>query len=300
MLGIAILVFREVLEAALVVSVVFAATRGVPGRERWIGAGIAAGVLGAVAVALSAGVIADAAAGMGQELFNATVLFAAVVMIAWHAIWMATHGRELARQLQALGSEVTVGHRPLTALLLVVALAVLREGSEVVLFLFAQAAGGSGWVDIAVGIALGISGGFATGLALYFGLLRIPVRYFFTATNWLLLLLAAGMASQAARFLVQADLLPSLGPRLWDSSALLSDRSLLGQTLHALIGYDARPAGVQVLFYVVTGALIIIGMRLWGRPARQVPPGALKRERRAFWRAAPPRSETATREFRIR
>ncbi len=271
MLGIAVLVFREVLEAALVVSVVFAATRGVPARGRWIGAGVAAGVLGAVAVAFFAGVIAQTAAGMGQELFNATILFAAVVMIGWHAIWMATHGRQLALQLQALGSEVSVGRRPLTALLLVVAIAVLREGSEIVLFLFAQAAGGSGWVDIAGGIALGVGAGFATGLALYFGLLRIPVRYFFTATNWLLLLLAAGMASQAARFLVQADLLPALGSRLWDTSALLSERSLLGQMLHALIGYDARPAGVQVLFYVVTGTLIIIGMRLWGKPGRKMP-----------------------------
>lgn len=270
MAGIAVLVFREVLEAALVVSVVFAATRGVPGRERWIGAGIAAGVLGAVALALSAGVVADAAAGMGQELFNASVLFAAVAMIAWHAIWMATHGKEIAMQMQALGAEVSHGRRPLAALLIVVALAVLREGSEVVLFLFAQSAGGSGWIDIAGGIALGIAGGVATGFALYLGLLRIPIRHFFTATNWLLLLLAAGMASQAARFLVQADLLPSLGSRLWDTSGLLSDRSLLGQTLHALVGYDARPAGVQVVFYIVTGAVIAIGMRVWGKPRKRV------------------------------
>ena len=270
MAGIAVLVFREVLEAALVVSVVFAATRGVAGRERWIGAGIAAGVLGAVAVALSAGLIAEAAEGMGQELFNASVLFAAVAMIAWHAVWMATHGKEIAMQMHALGAEVSHGRRPLAALMIVVALAVLREGSEVVLFLFAQAAGGSGWIDIAGGIALGIAGGVATGFALYLGLLRIPIRHFFTATNWLLLLLAAGMASQAARFLVQADLLPSLGSRLWDTSGLLSERSLLGQTLHALIGYDARPAGVQVVFYIVTGALIAIGMRVWGKPRKRI------------------------------
>ena len=274
MAGIAVLVFREVLEAALVVSVVFAATRGVPGRARWIGAGIAAGVLGAVGVALSAEVIADAAAGMGQELFNASVLFAAVAMIAWHAIWMASHGKQLALQMHALGAEVSVGRRPLAALLIVVALAVLREGSEVVLFLFAQAAVGSGGLDVAGGIALGVAGGVATGLALYLGLLRIPIRHFFTATNWLLLLLAAGMASQAARFLVQANVLPSLGTRLWDSSEVLSNQSLLGQTLHALIGYDARPAGVQVVFYVVTGVLIAIGMKVWGKPRRVVPGAA--------------------------
>lgn len=274
MVGIAVLVFREVLEAALIISVVFAATRGVAARGRWIGAGIAVGVLGAIGVALSAGLIADAVAGMGQELFNASVLFAAVVMIAWHAIWMATHGKELAMQMQAIGSEVSVGHRPLMALLIVVAIAVLREGSEVVLFLFAQVAGGSTWIDIAGGLGLGIAGGCATGLALYLGLLRIPIRHFFTATNWLLLLLAAGMASQAARFLVQADLLPSLGPQLWDSSRLLSDRSILGQTLHVLVGYDARPAGVQVLFYIVTGAIIAIGMRLWGKPGKGAPRAA--------------------------
>jgi high-affinity iron transporter len=270
MLAVAILVFREVLEAALVVSVVFAATRGVPARERWIGAGIAAGVLGAIVLAGFAGVIANAVEGVGQELLNASVLFAAVVMIAWHAIWMASHGREITAQMQALGSAVSVGRRPLTALTLVVALAVLREGSEVVLFLYAQVAGGSGWLNVAGGIALGVAGGCAVGFALYFGLLRIPVRYFFTATNWLLLLLAAGMASQGARFLVQADLLPAMSPMLWDTSELLSDRSLLGQTLHALIGYDARPAGVQVVFYVITGALIAIGMRLWGKPRRRI------------------------------
>lgn len=270
MAGIAVLVFREVIEAALVVSVVFAATRGVPGRARWVGAGIAAGVLGAVVVALSAGAIAEAVAGMGQELFNASVLFAAVAMIAWHAIWMSTHGKEIALRMQTLGDEVSVGRRPLAALLIVVAIAVLREGSEVVLFLFAQAAGGSGWIDTAGGLALGVAGGIATGLALYLGLLRVPIRHFFTATNWLLLLLAAGMASQGARFLVQADLLPTLGSQLWDTSALLSDRSLFGQTLKALIGYDARPAGVQVVFYVVTGALIAIGMKVWAKPRRRV------------------------------
>src|SRR5690349_8746739 len=131
-------------------------------------------------------------------------------------------------------------------------------------------AGRSGWIDIAGGIALGVGGGVATGLALYFGLLRIPIRYFFTATNWLLLLLAAGMASQAARFLVQADLIPSLGARLWDTSRLLSDHSILGQTMHALIGYDARPAGVQIVFYVVTAVSIAIGMKLWGKPRRRI------------------------------
>ncbi len=275
MLGTALLVFREVLEAALIVSVVYAATRGVAGRGPWIGSGIAIGILGAMFVAASAGVIASAVSGLGQEVFNASILFAAVLMIGWHVVWMASHGRELSAQMKAVGSDVSMGNKPLALLLIVVAVAVLREGSEAVLFVYAQAANGSDWLSLVGGVTAGILGGVAMGLALYLGLLRIPMRHFFTATNWLLLLVAAGMAAQAAHFLVQADLLPALGARLWDTSSLLSDRSLLGQTLHALIGYDARPAGIQLAFYVVTAGLLILGMKIWGKsePAGKQSPG---------------------------
>jgi high-affinity iron transporter len=266
MLGIGVLIFREVLEASLIISVVYAATRGIPGRGRWVGLGVAAGVVGALVVAAFAGAIASAVSGIGQEVFNASVLLAAVVMIGWHAVWMSSHGKALVMKLKSVGTEVSVGHRPLAALLVVVAIAVLREGSESVLFVYAQAATGSDWIDLVAGVSAGVLGGAAIGLALYLGLLRIPMRYFFTATNWLLLLVAAGMAAQAANFLVQADILPPLGARLWDSSALLSDHSLFGQTLHALIGYDAQPAGIQLAFYLVTVVIIVLGMKLSGKP----------------------------------
>ncbi|TAM02565.1 MAG: iron permease, partial [Rhodanobacter sp.] len=143
MWAVALLVFREVLEAALIVSVVAAATRGVHRRGWFVGGGIALGVSGAVLVALSAGLLASAFSGVGQELFNATVLLAAVLMIGWHVLWMASHGRELARQMQALGSAVQSGASSLTLLLVVVAIAVLREGSEIVLFLYGMRAGGA-------------------------------------------------------------------------------------------------------------------------------------------------------------
>ena len=268
MLGTGLLVFREVLEAALIVSIVCAATRGVAGRGRWVGSGVGAGVLGAILVAAFANVIAAAISGIGQELFNASILLAAVVMIAWHAIWMAGHGRELSAHMKSVGNAVQAGSRPLSALLIVVAIAVLREGSEVVLFLYGQAASGAGVAALTGGIALGVIGGVAVGFLLYFGLLGIPMRYFFSATNWLMLLLAAGLASQAAGFLIQADVLPALGNRIWDTSALLSNASLMGKTLHTLIGYDAQPAGMQIVFYAITAIAIGVGMKLWGNPAR--------------------------------
>ena len=272
MLGTGLLVFREVLEAALIVSIVCAATRGVPHRGRWVSFGIAAGVLGAILVAFFADAISQAVSGMGQELFNASVLLAAVVMIAWHAIWMSSHGRELATQMKSVGGDVQSGKRPLSALLIVVAIAVLREGSEIVLFLYGQAASGAGPLAIAGGIAIGVLCGVLIGFLLYFGLLGIPMRYFFSATNWLMLLLAAGLASQAAGFLIQADVLPAFGNRIWDSSAILSNGSLVGKTLHTLIGYDAQPAGMQLLFYAVTAVAIALGMKIWGGASTRRPP----------------------------
>jgi high-affinity iron transporter len=268
MLAAALLVFREVLEAALVIGIVCAATRGMQGRGRWVTSGVVAGVLAAALVALGAEGIAEAAGGVGQELFNAGVLLAAVLMLAWHAIWMSKHGRELSTQMKIVGQAVQSGTRPPTALLVVVGLAVLREGSEIVLFLYGLVAGGSGSGELVLGSGLGLVLGVVVGLGLYLGLLRIPMRYFFTATNWLLLLLAAGMASQAARYLIQADWLPTLGTRLWDTSHILSEGSLVGQAMRALVGYDPRPAGMQILFYLVTGFLIALGMKLWGSPAR--------------------------------
>ncbi|MBV8736440.1 MAG: FTR1 family protein [Alphaproteobacteria bacterium] len=266
MLATAIIVFREVLEAALIIGIVLAASRGVPRRGIWVGGGIVAGVLGASLVAAGADAIADAINGIGQELFNAAILFTAVAMLGWHNIWMNRHGRELAATAAGLGKAVVGGSRPLYALGLVVGIAVLREGSEVVLFLYGIAvASGVGALSMLMGGVLGLVGGVAVGALIYFGLLAIPLKRLFTVTSWLILLLAAGMASQGAAFLMQANLLPAFGNNLWDTSSILGERSMLGTLLHVLIGYSAQPAGIQVIFYLAT--LVIIGglMRLLAR-----------------------------------
>jgi high-affinity iron transporter len=261
MAAVALLVFREVLEASLIIAILCAATRGVLRRGRYVAAGIVLGLTGALLVAAGAGYISGLARGAGQELFNAGVLLAAVVMIGWHVLWMSRHARELGARMNALGGAVSSGSSSLRVLLFVIALAVLREGSEVVLFLDGMALGGAGAPALIGGIALGIAGGSLVGLAMYFGLMRIPIRHFFTVTNWMLVLLAAGLASTAARFLVQADLLPAWGSQLWNTAGLLANGSLGGRTLGLLIGYDASPSGIQLLFYVATLLLLIAGMR---------------------------------------
>jgi len=268
MLATAIIVFREVLEAALIIGIIAAATRAIPGRNRWLAAGIAVGLAGAGLVALGTERIAELASGVGQEIFNATVLGIAVVMLAWHNLWMSSHGAALAASARGVGGEIRDGRRECSVLLIVVGLAVLREGSETVLFLYGIAAtdGGASWSMLAGGLA-GIAAGIAVGYAVYAGLLRVPLRWFFTATGILVLFLAAGMASQAARFLIQADLLPSLATPLWDTSALLPQTSIPGTLLRSLIGYEDRPAGMQIIFFVLVFVVIGAGMK-WLNAAR--------------------------------
>ena len=136
MIAALIIVFREVFEAGLIVGIVLAVTRTVPHRNAWIGGGVLAGVLAACVVAVFAGALSNLFAGMGQELFNAAILAIAVVMLTWHNVWMARHGSELAGELRAAGQAVVEGSKSLLALAVVVGVAVLREGSEVVLFLY--------------------------------------------------------------------------------------------------------------------------------------------------------------------
>ena len=266
MLSTAIIVFREILEASLIVSVMMAASRGAAGRGVSIGGGVAGGVLGACLLALFAGRIGASMEGVGQEVLNAAVLCAAVLMLAWHSIWMKRHGREMARQMTDVANAVRSGGRPIYILGVVGGVAVLREGSETVLFLYGIAAGGGGVQAMAIGGLLGIISGIAVSTLLYRGLLHIPPRHLFRVTGILILLMAGGMASQAAAFLVAADLLPPLGAEIWDSSAILDPNSILGRTLHALVGYDARPAGVQLLVFAATLATIYACMHAVDRP----------------------------------
>lgn len=255
MIAALIIVFREVLEAALVVSIVLAATGGVPAAKRWVGLGVLCGIAGSAVVAQFAGVIADSLSGYGQEIFNASVLLLAVFMLAWHNAWMAVHGREIAQEMRAVGNAVREGGRPLYALAVVVGLAVMREGSETVLFLYGLAASDGGFTDAVSGGAAGLAIGVAVGAALYLGLLRIPTRHLFSVTSWMITLLAAGMAAQSMTFLSAAGIV-DLGSVLWDSSALLSENSIPGKILHTLVGYMDRPTVLQVAVYL--GALALI------------------------------------------
>jgi high-affinity iron transporter len=264
-----IIVFREAMEAGLIVGIILAATKGVVRRGGWITGGIAAGVAGATMVALFATTLFDAFQGAGQEVFTAAILGFAVVMLTWHVGWMSHHGREMAAQMRQVGEAVRLGQRSLAALAGVVAVAVMREGSEVVLFLFGITAGSNTTpLLLAAGGVAGLALASAFSWLLYRGLVIIPLHRLFTVTNALIALLAAGMAGQAAATLHAADLLPGWGEQLWNTSSILADDSILGRSLHALIGYSARPCGIQLAAWLGTLVVMVTLSRVVGRPKR--------------------------------
>src|SRR6266550_2315702 len=195
MFGALIIVFREVIEAGLIIGIVLAATRGVSGRGHWVSAGVPA----------------------------------------------------------------------------VVGLAVLREGAEVVLFLYGILAAGTSSGSLFLGGALGLAAGAAFTALTYYGLVSIPARHIFTVTTVLIALLAAGMAAQAVQFLDAAGVINVLGAQLWDSSPWLPQDGIIGRLLHALVGYTDHPTKLQLIAYLAT--LVAMAALTWlATPARSAQP----------------------------
>jgi high-affinity iron transporter len=265
MLGALIIVFREVIEAGLIVGIVMAVTKGVGGSRLVIAGGVAAGVVGAGLVAAFAGALASAMAGIGQEVFNASILLIAVVMLIWHNVWMASHGREFAADVKRVGEAVRTGSKPVLALGVVCAVAVMREGSEIALFMYGLAASaGLTAGELLIGSLLGLAAGVGVTAVTYLGLVTIPQRRLFAVTTVLISLLAAGLAAQAVVFLQQAGVLTMMSGTVWDTSALLSDSSLVGRVLHTLIGYSDAPSLLQVVVYAATLAIIVVLTKTFG------------------------------------
>jgi high-affinity iron transporter len=284
MLGALIIVFREVIEAGIIVGIVLAVTRGVARSRLSVLLGLVGGVAGAALVAAFAGALADSLQGMGQELFNGAILAIAVLMLAWHNVWMASRGKQMAADMRQIGEEVKSGARSLIALAVVVGVAVVREGSEVVLFLYGlAAAGGSSAASLLIGSGLGLLAGCAVSALTFLGLATIPQRHLFRVTTLLITFLAAGLAAQSVSFFQQAGLISALSQTAWDSSAVLSDTSLLGRVLHTLVGYSDQPSVLQAVVYAATLAAIFTLSKVFSAPAGGRPPvgGPAKRARPA-------------------
>ena len=257
MLSALVIVFREVLEMSLVLGMLFAATKEVVGSKRWINFGVLAGIMGALIVAIFMEALESSIDGAGEFLFNAIVLIIASGLLAWTVIWMSKQGREMSQRMKQVGVAVAEGSTPMISLMVIAFAAVMREGSEAVFFLFGAMQTIEDSSSMVTGGVLGMIAGAALGYTLYLGLVRIPLKYVFQVMGLLLMLLSAGMASQAALNLILVDMLPPVIDTLWDTSSFLSEDGIIGSVLHVMVGYDEQPSGMQMIVFVVSFALML-------------------------------------------
>lgn len=251
MLSALVIVFREVLEMSLVIGMLLAATEGLAGARVRIAVGAVAGLLGSMLVAWLMGELESSVNGNGEYIYNAILLGLASMMITWTVIWMTRHGREVAARMLHVGQSVVDGTLPGMALTVIAFATVIREGGEAVFFLAGAAQeNDSSAYAMLVGGSMGLALGAVLGFAIYRGMLRIPARYILRVTGWLLIFVAAGMASQAAWNLVEIDAIPSLVDTLWNTSSWLPESGVFGTLLHVMMGYDDRPSGMQVLVFI--------------------------------------------------
>lgn len=271
-LQIAIVVFREVLEISLILGILASATKEIADRGKWIFGGLFLGLAFSLLLAVFTDSISDMLDGMGQELFNGSVMLAAAAMIGWTVIWMQKHGRAISGDLKKLGNQVKEGSKPPFMLAFVVFLSVLREGAEIALFCYSYFISGVSFLSIIFGLALGIIAGSAVGFALYFGLLKGFGRHFFAITSWLLIFFAAGTAASGFRFLSNAALISPIIDPLFDLSGILPQKSLFGEILHILFGYVDRPSAVEFAAYLVVLILLALGLKLTKLPSKNLQP----------------------------
>lgn len=267
---IAFIVWRESVEAMLVVGILYAWLRSEPEGRRglpWLWAGVGAGLLLACALALALLGLAAWLPGDGPEWFQAIMALAASALVVQMVVWMRRHGRGLKHELQAgAAQQVDSGHW--WGLLVLVMVAVAREGSETVVFLYgsvlsSRQLGGAGTA------ALAGLGGFAVAL-LTFWLLQlggkvITWRRFFQLTEVLLLLLAGGLLVGACDRLIALGVLPVLLDPVWDTSALLDASAGPGKLLADFTGYRATPALSQLLIWLAYWVVVAWLLRRAGR-----------------------------------
>jgi high-affinity iron transporter len=270
-----VIALREGIEAALIVSIILAYLKqlGATDRSRLVWWGTA---LAVVLSALIGTVIFVAGAefeGTTEEVFEGVVTLAAVGVLTWMIFWMRRQGARIKSELQErVDTALVAGGLALAGLAF---FAVLREGVETALFLFAAANGtaveGTPVAPAAqlAGAALGLAIAIVLGVLLYRGGIRMNLRSFFRVTGWILIVVAAGLFAYGLHELQEAGWIAFLEAHAFDLSGSLPDDEGLGAILRGLVGYNADPTWLEVVGWLAY--LLVVGALFLRPPAAPAP-----------------------------
>ncbi|CAB3771700.1 FTR1 family iron permease [Paraburkholderia humisilvae] len=267
-------VWRESVEALLVVGILYAwlkngdenARRGLP----YLWAGVGAGVLAAIALGAALVGFTEVLSGDAQDYFQTAIVLIACVLIVQMVLWMKKHGRTLKRDMEQSLQKSTQDAN-WWGITLLVTLAIAREGSETVIFLYGVGFGQSGHVAVTQVLAalIGLALAFLTFYVLQLGGKIFSWRLFFRVTEIMLLFLGAGLFETGVDKLIDKEFLPTIIDQVWNTSGMLDDSSTFGSLVATLTGYRAHPALMNLIAYAVYWAVVYLLMRRAQRPVAQ-------------------------------
>jgi high-affinity iron transporter len=268
-MGAALLTTREGLEASLIVGIVLAYLAKTGNREHMkvIWAGAAAAVLASILTGALLFFTIGELEGRAEQIFEGIAMFSAVAVLTWMIFWMRRQAVNIKQDLEArIQSAIAAGSA--VGLASVVFFAVLREGWETALFLFAISESSTPGVT-AVGAVIGLAVSITIGVLLYRGSRRLNLRQFFTVTGILLIVFAAGLLAHGIHEFQEAGLLPMTVEHVWNTNAVLGEDTTFGEFMTTLFGYNANPSLLEVLAwatYLVTALVFFLRPLVDWRP----------------------------------
>jgi len=258
---------REGIEIALIVTILLGYLRRIDQkrhfREIWYGVAAAAALSLAVGAGLE--IASRELDGRVRDAFDGFTMLFAVCVLTWMLFWMKRNSAGISTELKHQ-IDVALSRGSVAALALLAFSSVGREGIETTLFLFAGSTNQSSDGLFVIGGILGFVIAAAAGVILYYGSAKLPLRQFFLGSAIALMVLAAGLLTNALTALHEATLISELGFRPWDSESFISMTSTLGKFLHTVLGYDAAPAISQIVLYWTYLVVVLAAYLLWPTP----------------------------------
>ncbi len=259
MFQITITVFREFLEITILLGLFGAAAHNLKNFKLLMASGMLIGSFGASVIAFFAQYISDSLDGVGSDIFDAVIILITVVMLCSTLVWMKFYSRKLRANINSVSEGIESGALSNVMLISLISSTIFREGSEIVLLIHSISMINHEEVFAYLyGFFIGASAGIIFGLSIYFSLFRFAKKYIFPISTFFMTFIAAGLAAEAARIFSNIGVIDIFGNRAWDTSWLVSDLSITGKILKAILGYSARPKVIEVLFYLGTILIIII------------------------------------------
>ena len=260
MFKIALVVFRESLEIAMLLGIILAITKRIEKSRLYIITGIMAGTTLVAFFSFFTRSVSLSLGGMGDEVFTSCIMFLTTGLISWTIIWMQSYGEMIKQNPGTLSDKINGSNVIYIMLILVVTSFVLEEGVAMVILIYSislvETINSNSYI---LGVIIGMVSGVILGITIYLGLIKLSnQQYILRISSILLMLIAAGFAAEAAGIMASAGIVTILTERVWDSSWIITDRSVLGTLLHRTTGYIARPNELQIICYVCTIVIINI------------------------------------------